>query len=530
MVDLILKNGLICDGTGSMPFTGDVAIRNGKILALAPGLVCDGAEMLDVSGLVVSPAFIDMHSHSDSSFLLDERCESKIHQGVATEVAGQCGSSPFPRNQDQMIKLNEAIAAGKRTKRGAYQAASFEELLRKRTTADRMSTNLVQMVGHNAIRQSVAGLVGRPARKDEIELSSRLLEENLAQGAWGLSLGLEYMPGIFAQTEELEALARVCSAHGVVITSHMREEGKDVFHSIEEMIALSRCTGARIHISHLKLRDQCVWGQAEKLYQRICDARAEGISITADIYPYNACSTSISIRLPRWAMDGGSENAYRMLAQPGPDRERILAYFQETLPARADGDRIYIVSTAGRFPEADDRTIGELSESWGMTVPDALVKFLTETRCEANCIFFNMNEGDVHFLLRRDLAIGSDSSARPFDPAANDGKPHPRSYGTFPRFLRLRRELDLCPLETAIHRITQEPAEIVGLKDRGVLAPGMIADIAVFNERIIGDTATYADPFQKPIGMNHVIMNGGFALRDGVQTNLRLGDYLLRRA
>ena len=530
MTDLLLKNSLICDGSGTSPFLGDVSVKDGKIAEVAPHITEESAETLDLKGLATAPAFIDVHSHSDSWFRRDGRCEAKIYQGVATELVGQCGSSPFPRNVRMMTDVRAQIAAGTATAMGGYQAGSFEKLRRLRGPEDVMSTNLVQLVGHNAIRRSVVGLVDRPAWEDEITLSRFLLEQALSQGCWGLSLGLGYVPGLFADRAELTELLQLCYTYDALVTVHMRDEGEQVFQSLEEMIELGKSTHARIHIAHLKLGAKAVWGKAPQLYERIRQARAEGVAITADLYPYDACSTGLSSRLPKWALDGGGEQAAKRLARPGKERDDVLALFREKYPDRADGDRFYIAGTGGLCPELDGKTVGRLSEEWGVPVPEALVEAMVRTRCREDCIIFNMDERDVLWLLgREDLAIGSDASCRPFDPAASDDKPHPRTYGTFPRFLRLCRERKLCGVEQAVHRITQLPAEIIGLKDRGLLRPGYVADLTVFDPETVADAATYDDPFRKPVGIHHVLMNGRFALRDGRQTEARLGDYLLKQ-
>lgn len=529
MLDLLLKNGLICDGTGVLPFLGDVSIKDGIIQEIAPSITMESAETIDVGGMLISPAFIDMHSHSDTWFRQDDRCEAKLYQGVATEIVGQCGSSPFPRNVAQMTQIRRDSAAGKLSPMGSYQAGSFEKLRKLLGPKDVMSTNLVQLVGHNAIRRSVVGLVDRPAWEDEIKISHFLLEQNLEQGCWGLSLGLGYVPGLFSDKAELSDLLSLCYVYDTLVTVHMRDEGDKVFESLEEMIGLARETHARIHIAHLKLGAKSVWGKAPQLCERIRQARTEGVSITADLYPYHACSTGLSSLLPKWAMDGGAPSAAKLLSRPGTQRNDVLKLFREKYPTREDGDRFYIINTGGHCPEMDGKTIGQLSEIWGMPVPEAIMDALVRTDCEAECIMFTMDQQDVLWLLgQEDLGIGSDASCRPFDPAASSGKPHPRTYGTFPRFLRMCREHHLCSIETAVQRITQKPAEIVGLKDRGVLRPGYIADITVFDPSTIADTATYDEPFQKPIGVQHVMMNGRFALRDGVQTTARLGHYLLK--
>jgi N-acyl-D-amino-acid deacylase len=308
----------------------------------------------------------------------------------------------------------------------------------------------------------------------------------------------------------------------------MRNEGQRVFEAVDEMIEIHRRSGARVHIAHLKIASKQLWGQAERLYERIRTAQAAGVPITADMYPYNASSTGITNVLPGWALEGGVEGAFQRLKTPGPERERIYEHLCQNYPTAADGDRVYIVTTMGRYPLADDKTARELSEALGVSVPEALMTALIESGCQGDGIFHSMNMDDVYYLLGKDVAIGSDGSGRPYDPAMNNGKPHPRAYGTFTRFLRLRRERNLCDLQTAIYRITKKPAGIVGLKDRGVLKPGFAADITVFDEATVADTATFQNPFQKPVGIHHVLMGGRFAIRAGEQTAERLGSYLLR--
>lgn len=525
MLDLLLKNGTVCDGTATSPFVGDVAVHEGKIVEVAPNIDAESAETLDVSGLIVAPGFIDMHSHSDSWFRVDGRCEAKLYQGVTTEIVGQCGGSPFPRSVSQMTRIRQAREAGELSAYESYQAGSFEKLLKLRGDGP-MSTNLVQMVGHNAIRRGVVGLAKRPAWEDEIKISKFLLEENLQQGCWGLTLGLGYLPGMFADRRELEALAKTCYVWDVLLAVHMRDEGEKVFEALDEMLDIARATGVRLEISHLKLGAKSVWGRAEELYDKILQARQEGLAVTADMYPYDACSTGLSSRLPSWVMAGGTERAVERLSG-GETREQILEYFRERYPDRADGDRLYIAGTGGRCPDIDCKTVGQLSEEWGLPVPEAMVETLIRTRCEDDAIIFNMDTRDIEYLLRQpDMVIGSDASCRPFDPSKSSDKPHPRTYGAFPRFLRLCREKGYSTLEEAVHRITQKSAENIGLPDRGVLRAGYAADITVFDWNTITDTATYDDPFQKPVGIPHVIMNGRFAIRDGVQTDLRLGDYI----
>jgi len=531
MIDLLIKNGLIVDGTASPSYRGDVAVSDGKILEVAPHIDVEAAEVLDAEGLVVSPAFIDMHSHSDSWFMVDDKCEAKLYQGVATEIVGNCGSSQFPRNVEDTTKVNKLREEGKLSVMGSYQAPDFKKLITKRRGSQKMSTNLIQLVGHNAIRKGVVGLIKRESGYDEIQLEKYLLTQALDQGCWGMSMGLEYLPGRFAGHVELVELAKQCYIYGVPITVHMKSESYEVFESLKEMIDIARETHVHMHISHFKISCKRYWGRVKETYQMIQDARKEGLNVTCDMYPYNACASGMSNLIPDWILDGGGEAAAKRLENDPKAKAEVMEILNKDFPGYEDGN-IYYISSGGKFaPEYSGRRAGDIAREMGLSNPDGMFAIMLKTRFDDDCIISNMNMDDVMWLLgKEDITIGSDASCRPFDPKYSDsGLPHPRTYATFPRFLRLVRENNLCSLETAVHRITQMPASYIGLKDRGTLEAGKIADITVFNYEGLKDYATYENPFQKCDGIEHVIMNGKFALKNGVQTEERLGDYLLRK-
>ena len=529
MIDLLIKNGLIIDGTASPSFKGDVAVNDGKILEIAPHIDVEAKEVLDAEGLCVSPGFIDMHSHSDSWFMVDDKCEAKIYQGVTSEVVGNCGSSQFPRNVEDTTKVNRLREEGKLSPMGSYQAPDFFKLRTKRRGDQKMSTNLIQLVGHNAIRRGVVGMGKREAWEDEIKLEEYLLQQALDQGCWGMSMGLEYLPGRFAGHDEIVRLAKLCYVNDVIVTVHMKNEGETAFESLRDMIDVARESGCHMHISHFKLCDKTVWGKSEEYFNMLLKAREEGVNITCDMYPYNACQSGLANRLPDWALDGGHEAACRMLEENPEKKAIILKSLQERFPDYEDGDMYFIASENGHCPEMRGKTVGQLAKMWGLSNPEGMLEAMLRCRLDDTSIITNMKMDDVLFFLSKDMmTIGSDASCRPFDPKYSEDLPHPRSYGTFPRFLKLAREHAFCSMETAVHRITQLPAQYVGLKDRGVLEAGKVADICVFDWNRLNDNATYEDPFQKCDGIEHVIMNGKFAIRNAQQTEERLGDYILR--
>ncbi len=525
MYDYILKGGLIIDGSGKPGYGADIAIKDGKIAKIEAEISCAEAEVIDVSGLVVAPGFIDIHSHSDTAFLIDERCESKLYQGVTTEVAGQCGSTIYPCPGDRMDNIRGFAGSDL----AEFASGSFQEFLNKvRENGNKMGTNLISLIGHGAIRCGVMGYENRQATPAELAEMQQLLDIDMQAGAWGLSLGLGYTPGVSSDQEELNALGAVVAKYDGIVTSHMRDQGTNTPTSLEEMYEINRQTGAHVHIAHFKASGKANWGRAPEFVQHVADARAKGINVTIDVYPYTAASSGITNSFPKWAIRGGQKQAIARLQ--GAERQQIIDYLNEHFQTKQDGDGLYMVTTGGRYPVADGKTVWELSQELGLSMAETIAKVTLETGAHCTCISFAMSEADVDYMLgQNNYAIGSDGRALPLSAAENAGKPHPRNYGTFPRFLRLAREKGLCSLELAVNRMTKLSADILGLTDRGLLQEGKVADITVFDPANVTDTATYADPFQKPIGIKHVFISGQPALLDGQQTDRRLGQFILRK-
>ncbi len=526
MYELLLKNGTVIDGAGGRPYQADVAVQDGRIADIAPG-ISEGLarETVDVSGLCVSPGFIDIHSHSDLSFLEDDRCEAKLYQGVTSELSGQCGSSPFPCPPGQEGR----ISGYGNTCRGNFAACSLEGfLVGVESRGDKMGTNLMPLVGHGALRCGVLGYENRPATDRELKQMRALLAADMATGAWGLSLGLGYTPGLSADTRELCLLGEEVVPYDGIITSHMRNQGVGTPQSLEEMFAINRHSGAHVHIAHFKASGRASHGRAPEFVQIVREGQASGVNVTVDMYPYTASSSGITNSFPKWSIEGGKQRAVEILC--GPERQRLIAELEKSFATPEQGETLVIVSTHGRLPEADGRNLYEISRMWGVSQAEAAAKIAVETNTDCTCISFAMAEEDVMYMLsQNDFSIGSDGRALSFDPALNAGKPHPRNFGAFPRFLRIARERKLCPPEVAIRRITGLSADAAGLRDRGYLRPGMVADITVVDMDKVTDKATYQDAFQKPEGIVHVLMDGQFALRGGVQTDRRLGRILLKK-
>jgi N-acyl-D-amino-acid deacylase len=526
MYDYILRGGIVVDGTGSPAIEADVAIKDGKIAKIQRDIKEPAKEILDVTGLAVSPGFIDFHSHSDTGFLVDDRCESKIYQGITTELAGQCGSTIYPCPEDRLESLREY--AGESFKE--FASSSFQEFLDKVTAHNKkMATNLVSLIGHGAIRVGVMGFEDRKATREELAQMQALLDRDMKAGAWGLSLGLGYSPGVSSDQEELNALGEVVAKYDGIITSHMRRQDEKTPESLEEMYEINRQTGAHVHIAHFKAAGRQNWGRAPEFVNNVADARTSGIHVTVDVYPYTAASSGITNSFPRWSIQGGVHKAIERLKSESEERRKLMADLEEIFKTQADGESLYVVTTNGRYPIAGGKTIWELSQELGLSMAVTVAKVAVETEGRCTCISFAMSEEDVDYMLaQKDYVIGSDGRGLPLAPEENKGKPHPRNFGTFPRFLRWAREKGI-PLQESVHRITGLSAMYLGLPDRGLLKAGFVADITVFDPVKVTDKATYDNPFQKPVGIEHVFIGGKPALFNGEQTDLRLGQFILKK-
>lgn len=526
MFDLLIQNGMVVDGTGNAPYRADVAVENGTIVAIEPHIDAGRARtVLDAAGLAVAPGFIDIHSHSDDEFLNDDRCESRIYQGVTTELMGQCGFSNYPCPEEHRARITEFVAPHVRP----YAACSMAEYIENVSRAGkRMGTNLLPLVGHGALRCGVMSWDDRAPTEDELRRMRELLARDMRDGAWGMSLGLGYTPGVSSTTEELCALGCEVAPYGGIITAHMRNQSEHTDRSIEELSAIYRASGAHVHIAHFKAAEKACWGRAPEFTGYVRAAQQAGVHLTVDLYPYTAAASDITNSFPHWAIQGGKKRALARAA--GPERARLIADISHEFTCLEDGDNLIVVSTYGKAPECDGKTARELALLWGVSAAEAVVIIAEKSEGEAACVSFLMSEEDVSYLLSQpDFCIGSDGRSFSIRPELNQGKPHPRNFATFPRFLRLVREQKLCDLQTAVRRITGLSADTIGLRDRGYVKPGLVADLTVFDPERIADQATFLDPFLPCVGIEHVVMGGALALQNGKQTALRAGQFLLKR-
>ncbi|MBR3018951.1 MAG: D-aminoacylase [Clostridia bacterium] len=514
MKHVIIRGGTVVDGTGKPAFRADVETRGGVITAIGDLSGQRAEEVLDADGLTVAPGFIDAHAHSDTAFLKDDSGASKLYQGITAEISGNCGSSPFP-------------ALPERLGDSPWHCASFADFLRKFDAEGRtMGVSQAMLVGHGTLREGVIGAEARPVTEKELEQMKTLLRRDLEAGAWGMSMGLEYAPGCFADAEELSALAKVVKEYNGIVTAHMRSEGLHIDEAIHELLTVGRVSGAHVHVSHLKLDNYRVNGRAREVWELLENARREGVYVTTDMYPYTASCTTLTIRCPKWSLDGGDGEVVKFLQ--GPRRQEIIASLRAHYFNAQRAETCLFSDDGGLWPEIVGKNLRQVAEDMLGTTDyaEAAAEVLTRTRAKAWCIFFVMDEQDVLYFLSRDVNIGTDSRALSGDPAKVRVKPHPRAYGAMAEFFRLAREKRFCSLEEAVRRVTGETAERFGIKDRGIIAAGKAADITVFDPETIAPRATYLNSVQLAMGVEHVLVNGGVALKNGRQTDCRGGRFL----
>lgn len=519
-LDLLIKNGTIFDGSGKEPFHGSIGLSGDRIALLSsnPEEPIRAKEVIDAKDLIVAPGFIDTHSHSEFTLLADSRAEGKIFQGVTTEINGNCGLSAAPLIGDAAVQresdLRELGIKERWTTLGEYLS-----ILEKRG----LSMNFATLVGHGNLRASVMGYKNSKPDKGEMQEMLSLLNESIRDGAVGLSTGLIYPPGVFSEREEIIELAR--SIRNLIYTTHMRSEGERLEEAIEEAIDIGKRARIPLHISHIKTSGRKNWNKVESVISMIEKARAEGIKVTADRYPYVAASTDLDALLPSWVYDGGGEKEIERLK----DKKLRDIIKTEILSQHPEKDywRSVIVSSV----KGDDRrwmegrSIEEISMRINKDPVETLFDILISERLKVGAIFFSMSEDNLlRFLSLPYVMIGSDSSARSFDGITRKGKPHPRGFGSFPRFLS--RFEGILGMAEAIHRITALPAKTFSIKKRGMIMEGHYADIVIFDRDSIMDRATFENPFLRPDGIEYVIINGRIAIREGEPTGIRSGRVL----
>ena len=496
--DLILRGGVVVDGSGRPRFSADVAITGDRIVRVAPGIVDGAKRVIDCSGHIVAPGFVDIHSHADSSLFDDPMLESVVRQGITTVVVGADGSSRAPGLPG----------------RGASMRTLFASI-----DALRPGANVASCIGLGTVRGVVVGDRDRPATAAELARMVRFVEHALADGAAGASSGLEYTPGAFASLDELIALCKPLAAHGLAYSTHMRNEDDRLLAAIDESIAVARGAGCALQISHLKTQGPRNWPKLNDAFARIEAARASGVDVAFDRYPYLAYQTGLTNFFPVWSRDGGIARFFERLDDPA-----TAARIREETIAKAEliggWNNVQISSAAASEDKpAEGRRLGEWASERGIEPYQLAIGMLRRNGGNVGIVGFAMSEENLERIIAHDAGmVASDGNAVAMSGPARRGVPHPRGAGSFARVLgRYVRERGTLTLEQAVRKLSAFPASRMRLTDRGTLAAGSVADVVVFDAATVNDRATFSDPFQYPVGIKATIVNGATALLDGAR-------------
>jgi N-acyl-D-amino-acid deacylase len=526
--DVLIKNGRIVDGTGAPWFRGDLAISGDRIAAVGPLSTASAATVIDAAGLVIAPGFIDLLGQSEFNVLVDGRAASKITQGVTTEVTGE-GSSIAPVN-DRMIQEAAPVARHFGVTQDWRTLGDYFKRLEERS---RTAINVASFVGAGSIRNYVIGKDERRATAAELDEMRRLVAQAMEQGAIGLSTSLQYVPDRFAATDELVELAKVAARHGGVYFTHQRSEGARIFESLDEVFTIAERAGIPAEIWHLKTAYKPQFGKMAEVLRRIEAARARGLDVSANQYPYNRASNGLDACLPLWVREGGLDKMIARLRDAAA-RDRIkkdmddasVTTWENQWYGAGGGDGVMLVSVLNPdLRKYEGMTLTEIGKAMNEDPRDAVMDLVIADRGESSVITSIMDEDDVRTALKHPLVgVGTDSSAKAEDGQLAESKSHPRAWGSFPRILgKFVRDEHLLTMEEAIRKMTSKAAARVRLTDRGILRPGMMADITVFDPAAIRDVATFENPNRYSIGVRHVFVNGRRVVADGTITAERPG-------
>ena len=516
-VDLVLRGGTLVDGTGSPAVAGDLAIDGGRIVAVGDLEAITGRREFDVTGLVVAPGFINMLSWATESLLEDPRALSDIRQGVTLEVFGEGWS---------MGPLTEAMRREMLERQGDIRfdvpwrtLGEYLEHLEARGVAP----NVASFVGATTVRIHELGYEDRAPSAQELDRMRGLVRQAMEEGALGVGSSLIYAPAHFAQTDELIALVEVAEAHGGLYISHIRSEGDELLEALDELISIARQTGAKAEIYHFKASRPQNWDKLEAAIAKVEAARAEGLEVAANVYTYPASATGLNAPMPTWVQEGGHEAWVERLRDP-----EVRARLREELDLLAPDKMLLIDFRSEALKPLTGKTLAEVAAMRGTSPEDTVMDLVIEDDSRVGTIYFSMSEENV----RRKVALpwvsfGSDAGAPAAEGVFLRSSTHPRAYGTFARVLgRYTRDEGLMDLPQAVHKLSGWPAERLGIRDRGVLAPGYFADVAIFDHGRIRDRATFEDPHRYSEGVVHVLVNGELVLEDGEPTGATPGRFV----
>lgn len=516
MYDLKIVGGAVYDGLGGEPIFANVYIKDGKIAEIS-NQNKEAKEQINAQGLCVAPGFIDIHSHSDQVPFRNGNAECQVRQGVTTEIVGNCGEALFPSLPEHQSETEDYC-------KHHFGAKGYDSVSDYASAVNEVKyvNNIGGLVGHSNLRIAVMGYVNRDPDENEMRALCELLDRELEMGAFGMSIGLIYPPSAFSKKEELIALARVLAKHNAILSVHMRNEGPHVFEAVDEVIEIAEKSGVHLEISHLKLMGKSQWGKAPELTQKIEAARKRGVNVTCDQYPFTATCTSLSVLVPHWAHEGGTDMLCKRVEACEGD---ILEAIQNEMENRGGPDCVMALICDGH-KEYEGKFISEISKELALSPVETVRKILLDTHGSACCNYFSINEQDVKYIMSKDyVSVGSDGVARDYTCRET---PHPRNFAAFSQYFQTVRENKIMPLSKMIRKATSLTAETLGLTDRGVLKEGYCADIVIFDGENFSSRSTFLEPKKAPIGMQYVIVNGIVAVENGELTCKRGGNAILK--
>lgn len=528
-VDFLIRDALMVDGTGAPAQRGDLAVKGGKIVALGPDLGNFSArEVWDASGLVLTPGFIDVHSHDDLYLLARPECPEKVLQGVTTEILGNCGLSAVEAGveaRDQVVGMLRMLCPGASPAPGELDRGISFYLERLQQLAPALNVGV--LVGHSSVRMAVMGMQNRPPTESELFEMEKLVARAMEQGALGISTGLIYPPGNYAQTSELVRLAEVAGRYGGIYATHMRSEGDLQMQALEEALSIGERAGVHVQISHHKVAGRSNWGMSRKTLSLMEKARSSGLQVASDQYPYEAGCTFLAAVLPPGASAQGVEVLSRNLQDPSWRQQTARRLEREDgweNLAKGAGPEGIVISVC-RNPDYVGKSISQIAQESSRSPWDVIFDLLAQEGFGCMAVFFMMCEEDISRIMADPWTmVGSDGM-----PSLGAGRIHPRMSGAFPRVLgRYVRERRLLSLEEAVRKMTSLPARIFGLKDKGLLKEGMDADLVLLDPEKIKDRATYQEPYLSPEGICFVMVNGQLVAKGVKLTGSRPGKVIVR--
>lgn len=522
--DLVIKEGKVYDGLGNEPIITDIGITEDKIIVLGKISHTKGKSVIDANGLAVCPGFIDAHDHSDTGLFVNPKAESAVRQGITTLVSGNCGASPFPVAEEVYEETRENLKVYYDVDLTWMDIRGFFSKLREKGLA----LNYATFVGQGTIRGAAMGFNDRPSSPEELEKMKAMIEENLRLGALGLSSGLEYAPGSYAQSDELIELCGTVADKGGLYSTHMRDEGDFLIESLEETVGLARQTGVRIQISHFKIAYPRNWNKIDEALAFIEDADKEGISIFCDRYPYIAGSTGLSYYFPLWARQGTTDEFLARLKDPTQE-SKLRAHAVEQETKLGSWDKVVISSVQTEKNRVfEGKNVIQGAQETEKDCFEFMKDLLIEENNNVGMVTFMMNEENLKRILAHPLiGVGCDGSALAPYGVLGRGKPHPRNYGTFPRVLgKYVRDEKILPMREMMKKMTSIPAQNFGFINRGAVKENYFADIVLFDESKVIDMSTWTNPHQYPVGIEYVIVNGQTVIHRGDHTGLLPGSIL----